>query len=480
MGSFFTQDKSGYYWFLLGYLQDENIFVRDARLLPYTPGKPQTYVDFYPEFYNPALPQKLEFRINGRSAAWALISMPDGAAYADFPVPLGAFTLETFHGPTLLKKEHFISKNYAMLIGVQAQSYDERLADIDLAKADQDFSQIRSERLYPVLGALFNFPPPAGWDVDKYRNAILGGCGPGLRTAFFDGTTKAGVSEAVQAVTCEPPDIFPGRKGIRWVVQDRAHSDPANPGARGFYVTSRADMGHAFVPPHYRAVMASEHWWAHAAVVVVNGSVRTPPTESLLKSTDSYIEFPVPEPYDLQGATLVFTVEQPGVRFSKQTYSTSFALPTTTAASAAAQIVAANPALTTAVYATADGKLRVGVQPVSGKNFRITIVAGTALDQLGLAPGRSADVCPDQLANPWLTTPVSITDGVTTWLDGVDFDSVPETGEIVWRASSLAFPAQPAAGSTLQADYSYQMRREVMALVDEVSEVNDIISFEWN
>lgn len=478
MGSFFTQDKSGYFWFLLGYLQDENIYVRDSRLLPYTPGKPQTYVAFYPALYNPSIPQSLEFKINGRSVGWAKISLASGAAYVDIPVPLGAFELQTFHGTTKINTEQFISKNYAMFLGVQAQSYDERLADLNLVKADQDFSQIRSERLYPVLGVMFDFPPPAGWDVQKYRDAILGGCGPGLLQAFFDGTTKAGVSEAVQAVTCEPPDIFPGRKGVRWVVQDRANSAPSNPAARGFFVTTRAAISTPFTPPHYRAVAASEHWWAHAAVIVVNGSVRTPPTEQLLKSTNSYLEAAVPEPFDLQSLDLTFTIERPGVRFSKQTYFTSFPLPTTTAAQVAAQIVAANPSLTSAVYGAA-GRLRIGIPPQAGKTFRITIVAGTAMQQLGLSPGQSVDVSPDQLANPWLTTPVVITDGVTTWIDGIDFDSVPETGEIVWKPSSLALPNQPLAGAVLEADYSYQMRREVEALAKQAAETNDILYFEW-
>jgi len=479
MGSFFTQDKSGYYWFLLGYLQDANIYVRDSRLIPYTPGKPQTYIEYYPSLYNPALPQKVEFRINGKTAGWAKISLPSGAAYVDIPLPLGAFELTTWHGPVLLKSEKFITKNYAMFLGVTAQSLDDRLAQLNLVKADQDFSQIRSERLYPVLGVMFDFPPPPGWDIDKYRQAILGGCGPGLLEAFFDGTTKAGVSEAIEAVTCVPPTIQPAHKGIRWTVFTRANSNPADPSARGFFVTTRADMAHSFTPPHYRAVTGFELWWAKSAVVVVNGSSRVITSESLLRSTDSFIEAPVPEPFDLQGMTLTFTVEQPGVHLSKQTYFTTFPLPTVTAAQVAAQILAQNPALSSAVYATAVGKLRIGVIPQAGKTFRITITGGTALDMLGLKVGQQVDVTPDQLANPWLTTPVVITDGVTTWTDGLDFVSVPETGEIVWMPSSPAFPNQPAAGLTLQASYTYQMRREILALAERAKEVNDIIQYEW-
>jgi hypothetical protein len=149
-----------------------------------------------------------------------------------------------------------------------------------------------------------------------------------------------------------------------------------------------------------------------------------------------------------------------------------------TAAQVAAEIVAQNPSLTSAVYGAA-GKVRIGVPAESGKVFRITIVSGTSLDQLGLVPGQSVEVAPDLLANPWLTTPVVITDGVTTWVDGVDFDSIIDTGEIVWKPSSLAFPNQPLAGSILQASYSYQMRREVEALVNRVKQSTDIVQLEW-
>src|SRR5665213_3267798 len=117
MGSFMTSDKSGYFWFLLGYLQDNNIYVRDNRLLPYTPGKPQTYVDFYPQFYGETPTAKVTFKINGQQVAQALVSQVSGIVYADIPVQLGKFTLTTWLGTALLKTEEFISKNFAMLLG---------------------------------------------------------------------------------------------------------------------------------------------------------------------------------------------------------------------------------------------------------------------------------------------------------------------------------------------------------------------------
>jgi hypothetical protein len=145
----------------------------------------------------------------------------------------------------------------------------------------------------------------------------------------------------------------------------------------------------------------------------------------------------------------------------------------------AARVLAQTPGLTSAVYATAAGPLRIGVPPQAGKVFRITITGGSSLQALGLVIGQSVDVSPDQLANPWLTTPVSITDGVTTWADGTDFNSVPATGQIVWNPSTAANTGVPTAGTLLMASYSYQMRREVMAVVEAAREVNDILEYVW-
>lgn len=482
MGAFLSTDKNGYYWILLSYLADENIYVTDSSLLPYTPSKLQTYVDFYPELFNPALPQKLVFEVNGKPIAYAIITDPSGIVYTDVGVPHARFTLVTRLVDTneILKTEIFNAKNYAMFLGVMAQSYDERRTQIELNKADQKFQQMRSGRVFNILGAMFDFPPPPGWDTEKYRAAVLGGCGPGFISSFFHGATKKGVVDTIKSITCEDPDVFPAQRGIRWVVRTSANSAPDDPGTRGFYVTSEANLSHVFVPPHYKAIMASEAWWSHASDVVVNGSVRVVTDEQMIKKTNSYVEAKIPGPFDLQSRTLQFSIEEVGKPETKLNYNTTFPLPTVNAFQAAATILLQNPSLTDAVHGSASGLLRIGVYPVAGKVYRITIVSGTAMEAMGFKAGDSADVAPDQLENPWLTTPVTLADGVTTFTDGVDFTSVPETGQIVWEPSTAINIGVPVAGSVLVAGYSYQMRREILKEVDLVKDSNAIIQFEWS
>jgi hypothetical protein len=480
MGAFLTSDKNGYYWILLSYLADENIYVTDTTLLPNTPSKLQTYVDFYPELYNPVLPQKLTFEINEVPVAYAIITSPSGMVYVDIGVPLGRFTLVTKNAAgDVLRTESYNAKNYAMFLGVMAQSYNERRTDIEANMADQKFQEMRSGRVYNILGAYFDFPPPPGWDVAKYRAAVLGGCGPGFISSFFHGTTKEGVTGTIKSITCEDPTVGPAQGGVRWVVRNQANSNPTDPGAKGFFVTSQANIGHAFTPPHYRAILASELWWANAVDVTVNGSTMVVPDEQIVKLTNSYIEAPISGPFDLAGLTLQFSIEEVGDPSTKLTYNTSFPLPTTDAFMAAADIVAQNPTLTDAVHGSIDGLLRIGVYPVAGKTFRITITAGTALPVLGWKVGDSADVAPDQLANPWLTTPVGLTVGAVTFTDGVDFVSIPATGEIVWLASTSINIGVPPAGTVMDAAYTYQMRREIIKEVELVKHINDVIRYQW-
>lgn len=482
MGAFLTTDKNGYYWILLSYLADENIYVTDPSLLPYTPSKLQTYLDFYPELYNIALPQKLVFKVNGRPLAYAIITDPSGLVYIDVGVPHGQFTLTTHLAATdqLLKTEIFNAKNYAMFLGVMAQSYDERRTQIEINKADQRFKQMRSGRVYNILGAMFDFPPPPGWSTDKYRAAILGGCGPGFISSFFHGSTKKGVIDTIKSITCEDPTVYPARRGVRWVVRTAANSAPDDPGTKGFFVTTKANLSHVFTPPHYRAVLASEAWWANAVDIVVNGSSRTVTDEQMIKKTNSYVEGRVPGTYDLSSLTLQFTIEEVGDPSTKIAYNTSFILPTVNAFQAAADILAQNPSLTGAIHGSTDGLLRIGVAPVAGKVFRITVVSGTAMSQLGFKAGDSADVAPDQLENPFLITAVMLTDGVTNFIDGVDFVSIPETGQIVWFPSTSVNIGVPPAGSVLTAAYTYQMRREIVKEVDLVKHADSIINYEWN
>jgi hypothetical protein len=481
MGAFLTNDKNGYYWILLSYLADENIYVTDTTLLPNTPSKLQTYVDFYPELYNAVLPQKLVFEINGQPAAYALVTNPSGMVYADIGVPLGRFTLVTKdEAGNVLKTESYNAKNYAMFLGVMAQSYDERRTDIELNKADQKFQQMRSGRVYNILGAYFDFPPPPGWDVQKYRDAVLGGCGPGFISSFFHGSTKRGVVDTIKSITCQDPTVGQAQGGVRWVVRNQANSNPTDSGTKGFFVTSQANIGHVFTAPHYRAILASELWWANAVDLTVNGSSMGVTDEQVMKLTNSFIEAPISGPFDLQGLNLQFSIEDVGDPSTKAIYNTSFPLPTTNAYMAAADILAANPMLTDAIHGSVDGLLRIGVYPVAGKTFRITIVGGTALSALGWKPGQSVDVSPDQLANPWLTTPVTITIGAMVFTDGIDFVSVPETGEIVWFPSTAINIGVPPAGTVMNAAYTYQMRREITKEVELVKHIDSIINYRWN
>jgi hypothetical protein len=481
MGAFLLPGKNGCYWTLLSYLQDGNTYISDNSLIPYTPNKLQTYTSFFPELWVDGITTTLSFWINGTLRGHANIFDATGMVYLDVIVPEGPFTLEIKNAKNeIISTEVFNAKNYAMFLDVAAQSYDERRNAIELLKADQNFQEMRSERLWNNIGCFFEFPPPPGWPADKYRAVLLGGCGPGFIKSFFYGGTLKGIVDTIKSITCQDPVVGEAQGGIRWFVRDDAHTDPANPGAEGFFITSDANLAATFTPPQYRAVMASEDYWDNAASISVIGATRTITDEEFIKSSDSFIECKVPEPYNLDGLTLQFSIEEVGVDNTLVTYSTSFPMPTRTAQDAANAILAANPTLTGAIHGSTEGFLRIGVQPEAGKVFRVTILGGSALVALGWGAGDSAEISPDSLANPWVTGNVAVLEGTTSFVQGVDYVVDAARGQIIWFASTSSNIGVPASGTSMTASYIYQMRREIEKAVSLVKRATDIIEFTWS
>ncbi len=476
MGTFLTSNKSGYFWFLMGYLQDKNVYVNDARILPYTPGKLQTYVDFHPQF---PVGTRLSFEINGNVAGYANIVDATGFVYVDISVPKNRFDLVTKDpAGNMVRTDSFVAKNYAMFIGVMAQSYDERRASVELIKADQRFQQMRSGRLYQNLGVLFDFPPPPGWTVAKYRAAILGGCGPGFISSFWYGGTQRGIVDTIKSITCQDPQILPPQAGIRWVVRNRANSFPTDPTKRGFFVTDLAGMGTLFTPPHYRALVMGQIYEASASRIIVPGSTVTVSNETIMKRTNSFLEGRTPGPYDLSGKTFQFSIEEVGVPATLAVYTVSFPLPTTNATMAASTIRTVT-GLTDAVHASPTDLLRLGVYPEYAKTIRITVLGGTAIQDLGFYAGDSADVSCDALANPNVDGNVLLEWNGYLYVHGVDFGVDPLTGEVCWMPSTSLIITVPPAGAALLASYQYRMIREIEHEVDLVRGVNDIIEYDF-
>ncbi len=400
----------------------------------------------------------------------------DGFFSAKVSVPLGDFTLtvKDING-AIKKQEIYTAKYYAMFLEVAAQSYEERLVAIRQAKEDLDYSTIRSERLYPVVGVNFDFPPPPGWTAEMYRHTLLGhspDC-PGFTSAFFYGGTTRGIVEVIKSITCSDVVVSAAQAGERWVVFDNTHkpdpTDPTNPDSWFVSDTNNIDA------PNHRIFLFDNFYPYSTVRLTISGAQRTIVDESVLKATNSYIESPRSQDFDLNGKTLKFSFETLGESRSSVSYQTTFGA-ITTAADAAAAILAQNPTLSNAVYAE-SGKLRIGLAPASGKVYRITMLAGTALESFGFSVGQSADVAPDILNNPWQITPVILTDGVNTFVDGVDFVSVPQTGEIVWNPSSATQTNIPAAGAVLLASYTYLMRREIEAAVNLVKSFETTVEF---
>lgn len=472
MGSFYTSGKNEYYWRLLAYVQDKYVYTNDRRVVPYTPGLLQDYVDFFPEKYSVFPPTVLSVFINGTLVASGLLNVPSGLFYTQIQVPKGDFVLQVRDAlGNVLRNELFSSKNYAMFFEVAGQSYEERRVLIEQVIQDLDYQTIRSDRVYQVVGVFFGFTPPAGWSNLEYRETVLGNGGtkPGFVKSFFFGGTLEGFVNTIKSITGDLVVVAPVQDGDRWVIFDAASApSPTDATSPDAWFLSNADD----IPlPNHRCLVMDEAYVASALVVKISGAYRTVVDESVFKETDSFLESSVAEPFTLATKTLTFAIDD-------QSYTTTFGALTTTAALAAADILAQNPTLTSAVYASA-GRLRLGTAPVAGQVKTIKITAGSALPYLGYTVGQNIHVAPDILANPNQSSAVTLSFGTSVYTQGVEFTIDPATGQIIWVPSTALVTNIPAQGSVYQAAYSYIMKREIETMAEKAKDPSLTVEYQY-
>ncbi len=477
MGSFFSPGKNEYFWRFLAYLQDENVYANDKQTIPYTPAQQLYYTALFPQLYTLFPITTLYVYVNDKLMGAGKLNDPTGLLYVPISIPLGEFLLEVrTAGGDVLTHELFDAKNYAMFFDVAAQSYEDRRVAIEQVRNDQSYATIRTGRIYPIVGVFFDFPPPPDWTTDEYRGTILGDglCKPGFIRAFFMGGTRKGVYDAVKSIVgCADVEVLPPDEGYRWVLFDEAEApDPVVGGPDAWYI-SDTDIA----LPEHRIVINDEGYFASAAILRIHSADRPVSNEQVYKASNSYLESILPEPYVLAGKTLTFSVEDVNDITTYMAFTTTF-VAATTAAQAAAEILAQNPSLGPAVYAQ-GALLRLGVPPEVGVTRRVTIVSGTALPAFGWVAGQAVDVANDRLANAYPTTPVVITFGVDTFNDGVEFEVMQETGEIVWDPSSLALPNVPPAGSVMLASYTYVPKQQVRDIVEKSKMISDLVEIEF-
>jgi len=493
MGAFYSPNKGTYFWGLVSYLADNNVWLKDASLLPYTPSRQQVYMDLFPNLYsgNPYYPTVLSVWINDVLVAYGFVNTPAGLFYSKISVPPGKFKLEIRDetGEVVITTEYWNSKNYAMFLGVMAQSLEERMAGIKLAGSNQNFATIQSGWLYDDLGEFFNFPPPPSWTTQQYRNAILGdgGTHPGFTKSFFKGGTTSGVVETIQSITGVAPTFQRVKNVYRWVLYDDAHApSPLNEDALASFLLDDTHIGEAVTAPNGVINLMDDTYYSKAVVASIPNSENVVVSENVLKVTDSFIQAPVLGPFVLDGLTLQFSVQRIDVLGTPVTYSVVFPEGTTTGNLAATAIGAAYPSLGASIYAIADGHLRIGIPPVDGQVLQLTIVGGTACTVLGLIPGQSLSVQPDALANPWILSSnpatsgkVTITWNSQTYTQGGNYTIDTTTGAIIWAPSSPTNPTVPPAGSAYQASYTYQMRREIQQMAQLAKAVNSALVYQY-
>ena len=477
MGTFLAPGKSEYYFRMMQYLADENVYITDKSLIPYSPDLSLVYVDFYPQLYTPYPNKVLQVWVNSKMVAQNTINFQNGLFYTTVPTPKDQFNLQVKDlAGNVYANETYNAKNYAAFLAAAAQSYEDRRVAIEQMLQDRNWATIRSERIFPVIAAFFSFPQPPGWSPTQYRGTVLGdgNCKPGLVKAFFEGGTLGGVIDGIKSIVgCATVTVTPPFNGNQWELFNNASvGNKATGGVNSWYL---GNLPTDIPPPSNRIVLVAEEYMVSTVVATITGADIAITGETVFKNTNSFIQSPNPGTYALIGKNLIFSISGPT---GTATYSTTFTY-ATNATQAALEIIAQNPGLTGAVYAS-NGYLRIGTAPVSLEQITITILPSTSLPQFGWVAYAEVAVGTDMLANGYFTTPVSLTWNGTTYTQGVDFTVVNTTGEVVWSPSSAAEPNIPPAGSAMTASYTYVPMREIMAMVNLLKGINVNVEYVYS
>jgi hypothetical protein len=83
------------------------------------------------------------------------------------------------------------------------------------------------------------------------------------------------------------------------------------------------------------------------------------------------------------------------------------------------------------------------------------------------------------LANPNQTTPVVLTSGPFTFVQGTDFTVDTTTGYIYWAASSATEPNIPPQGTVFQASYTYIMKREIETMAELAKDPSITVNYNY-
>lgn len=500
MGAFlYPGNKESYLRFLASLSPD--VYVTDKTAIPYSQNL--TYFANLPQYEGATL----TVYINDARVGFETVAQGGIFTIANLPIPFGNFNLQVRTPENkLLLNEFYNSKNYALFFAVAAQSYDDdRLVRLQEVKNDLDWQTVQPDgsigtiatsSLSTDVAPYFDFPAPPGWDSNKYRQTLLGGCGPGFVKSFLHGTTKKGVKDTIASITCQTPLVGQVLDGYRWVIFEESQApDPTDTTlVDSWFIDSDSWLpsGSAPVeaPPsnNHQIVMVTESYIVNTALVKVLNSTRTisnPNPELVFKKTNSFIQSKNPEPYDLDAQQLIFQVPDPANTSLTKTVITTFSGNGLTAAQVVNQILTSNPSLVatpnpnlTPIY-DVGGYVRIGTTPQYGKTLTVKIVSGSALTNLGWTAGDSIQVSSDTLENAYATTPVTVTQNAINYVQGTDFTYIFNTGEIIWKPSCVDYPNIPVAGTQYAATYTYQMRREIIKAVEEVKESTSSIEYEW-
>ena len=237
----YTSQKLNYFYSILNTLKTYTIFDTEKYVVPnknitvlengtYVPDNDYLYLDFFPNAPSGTVfdvylnSQKI---MSGISRDYFYVTLPYIPNKQSFTLDIRNQATYTYSGNTtpagtLFRTRTYTSYDYLIFPAAVAAQLNITRNSIEVLKNNLWKDECSLNLIYQNFGSFFSYPPPPYLITTEYAATVVGdgATRPGLVTAGMDGGTILGISEAIQSITGQHPEVAYYRDTIGWTIRE--------------------------------------------------------------------------------------------------------------------------------------------------------------------------------------------------------------------------------------------------------------------
>jgi len=223
MGAIISSGSNSIFYKLVENTYVKDIYEQQWNVLPYTPDRKQTFVDFYPDLWSDTSDVFLRVFLNETQIARVKIVNIFGLIYCNIDVPYREFEIVVKSDDllTIYKTYKFISLNLHLYYELLGEKFKDLRIENEKIFGDLYNESVRDEKIYDNFGSYIRLIKTPAFDYDEYRRYVLGNdTFIGNFKASLYGSTEKGIKEAIGSITEQYPTIGSQRDRVGWRLKE--------------------------------------------------------------------------------------------------------------------------------------------------------------------------------------------------------------------------------------------------------------------